>query len=364
MPRAILIALVCAWRMLGGDHTAMHAYHTGTLQLQCGACHIASAPGSVVLNRPGHDQCIRCHPSAFRAGRALNAKEQNVCAQCHGDKGADLSRAEFSHQRHVDGLTRRDPMTGFRADCVFCHKSQASVPGHSECAACHTKAGMHPRFPDCSGCHHPEQVSAPMARYPDIRFSHADHRVDCPTCHQPAASLPKMLECATCHDAARAMAPHFRIANCSSCHLEQTSGPAPSSHNRNVRPPSHDEAFRLNHSGQAAAPDAKCYACHLNVSAAEKCEGCHQVMRPVSHTARWKDDVHGKFAALDRTTCATCHTADSCVRCHNQLPRSHAPLALFKNGGHATLALTNERACFTCHTFQDTCASCHKQVLR
>ena len=87
-------------------------------------------------------------------------------------------------------------------------------------------------------------------------------------------------------------------------------------------------------------------------------------MRPVSHTARWKDDVHGKYAAFDRTTCATCHTADSCVRCHNQLPRSHAPLAIFKNGGHTALAIANERSCLTCHTFQNTCAACHKRVLR
>ncbi len=82
-------------------------------------------------------------------------------------------------------------------------------------------------------------------------------------------------------------------------------------------------------------------------------------MRPASHTARWKDDLHGKYAALDRTTCATCHQQDYCSRCHNELPRSHFPLPLFQNGGHAIPAMLNQRSCLTCHTFQNTCASCH-----
>ena len=53
-------------------------------------------------------------------------------------------------------------------------------------------------------------------------------------------------------------------------------------------------------------------------------------MRPASHTARWRDDIHGRYAALDRVACATCHTADYCSRCHNELPSTHVPLALFK----------------------------------
>jgi hypothetical protein len=84
-------------------------------------------------------------------------------------------------------------------------------------------------------------------------------------------------------------------------------------------------------------------------------------MKPVSHTARWKDDVHGRYAALDRTACATCHVADYCSRCHNELPRTHVPLALFKNGAHARLAMLDQRACMTCHTFENTCASCHRR---
>jgi hypothetical protein len=82
-------------------------------------------------------------------------------------------------------------------------------------------------------------------------------------------------------------------------------------------------------------------------------------MLPISHTARWRDDTHGKYAAIDRESCSTCHVTDFCSRCHNELPRSHIPLPPFKNGGHAKLAMMDKRSCLTCHTYQDTCAECH-----
>lgn len=385
MRSLIMFALVCGIA-LSADRSAMHAYHTGTLQMECKACHLPERAGSVVMQRPSHDQCLKCHPAAFRQGRTRTPKEELICAQCHRQGRTDVPHVEFSHAKHVDGMGRLDPLTQARADCLFCHQAEIKQPTHVQCAACHGKIGMAPRLAadsksqDCRGCHQPEQVPRQIAsQYADIRFSHAAHlkqRIGCLTCHAPVVAstqlssleLPKMLDCVPCHDAARKVGRQLQLSNCAACHVEHTSGPLPTSHNRNVRPPSHDESFRQRHSTEAAMPDAKCYACHLNVAAAapvaDRCVGCHQAMRPVSHTARWRDDVHGKYASLDRTTCATCHTADTCMRCHNELPRSHTPLALFKNGGHATLALVNERSCLTCHTFQDTCASCHKRTLR
>jgi hypothetical protein len=99
------------------------------------------------------------------------------------------------------------------------------------------------------------------------------------------------------------------------------------------------------------------------MEAKAQCVECHQVMRPVSHTAPWKEDTHGKYAALDRTTCAMCHNVEYCSSCHNELPRSHVPLPLFKAGAHATLAMLDQRSCLTCHTFRNTCASCHTSQL-
>ncbi len=154
------------------------------------------------------------------------------------------------------------------------------------------------------------------------------------------------------------------MSNCSACHTAaQVKGNIPVGHTLNVKPDFHTEAFRVHHEEEASAPDAKCFVCHQNVSpslaAKNQCDACHQVMKPENHTIRFKDDIHGKIAALDRTTCATCHSADYCSSCHNELPRSHVPLPLFKGGGHALPAMLDQRACMTCHTFQNTCAECH-----
>jgi hypothetical protein len=200
--------------------------------------------------------------------------------------------------------------------------------------------------------------------------------MDCTTCHYATLasksladlSLPVMLDCVACHDSSKTIPVQFRLSHCETCHNDRESGTAPTTHRRDVRPAFHNESFRQRHSVEAAAPDAKCFVCHTNlapsVAARNQCDSCHQVMRPASHTARWRDDTHGKYAAIDRQTCATCHIADYCIRCHNELPSTHVPLQLWRGGAHAYVAMLDERACLTCHTFQNTCAECHTRNLQ
>lgn len=370
---------------------SIHSFHNLALKsLVCSLCHVPAARGSVELKRPGHAECRTCHQNDFeKESRPL------FCAQCHtGPRNkTDVLPTrgiltDFSHARHKDAKARTDAATGFRSDCNFCHKfeldgAQAKFPGHVECATCHSKPGVKPHLSasitesQCSGCHAPEQAEQthrqPVSgKYDNIKFSHSAHfklKRDCTTCHSAILtsasltdlSLPPMLDCVACHNTSR------KIADCHTCHLDVVTGVAPPSHNAAVKPPSHTETFRIHHPEEASAPNAKCFACHQNVSpslaAKNQCVSCHQVMKPASHTARWKDDIHGQFAALDRTNCATCHAADYCSRCHNELPRSHQPLPLFKAGAHAQLAMLNQRACMTCHTFQNTCANCHLRSL-
>ena len=396
----------------------LHDYHLNQVGLDCNACHVPVKDGSVVFQRPGHDQCTPCHDDDFN--KTLN---QKVCIQCHSvfpPTSSDDLRPfpryknvrpivyDFSHEKHVDPHSRVDARTGFRVDCTYCHHfpadgAYATFGDHVICAGCHSKAGMKPLLSDksttadCRGCHHPEEIENPAAakvhrelasfvvsgKYDQIRFSHADHfksrnsyHFDCTTCHYEVAAstslvsltLPKMADCVSCHSMSKSIASDYRMANCQVCHVDVPSGPMPGFHSGIVKPASHTEGFRLHHADQASAPGAPCFVCHTNVEPTavgkQQCMSCHQVMMPASHTARWKDDVHGKYAALDRTTCATCHMTDFCSRCHNQTPRSHLPLAQFKNGGHAQLAMLNERSCFTCHTFADTCGECHSETLK
>ncbi len=392
----------------------LHKKHVGELTLDCTTCHVTTGANSVTMKRPGHDQCMACHSDAFN--KDLN---QKICSQCHtsfpptgaGDlqpfplyKKTRAILIDFSHAKHVDSRARLNPKTGFRADCTFCHKFQpdgvlATFPGHTECTGCHAKEGMKPRLTpasdtkDCEGCHSPQEIENPgftKARkladhvvsgiHVNIKFSHIAHfkerdksNINCTTCHYTIPSstsladlnLPKMIDCVQCHDGSKDMAAQFKMTNCQNCHIDSQAGSAPGSHTRNVKPSFHTESFRIKHEREASETGAKCFVCHTNVqptAASEKqCLGCHQVMRPANHTARFADDVHGKLAALDRTTCAQCHTSTDCTHCHNQVPRSHQPLSTFENGGHAFLARLDQRACMTCHTFADTCGECHRK---
>jgi hypothetical protein len=390
----------------------IHSSHVKTLGFDCELCHTPVKEGSVTLKRPGHDQCMGCHQEAF------DNLDFKVCGVCHKDNPPTSAEGllpfpaykkgravlfEFSHAKHVDPQARVDAKTGFRADCTFCHKFEpkgefATFPGHVECATCHNETGPQPHLTtasttqDCRGCHSPEEVDNPTftkdrrmiaahvvsGKYVDLKYNHAAHfkvkdeyNLKCTTCHYgvPTSNslsdltLPKMIDCVQCHDTSKTIRAEFRMSNCSTCHIDQETGAAPVSHVRNVKPDFHTESFRQHHEDEATAPGAKCFVCHQNVTAtanaSNQCIACHQVMRPVSHTARWKDDIHGKFAAIDRQSCALCHTTDTCNRCHNQLPSSHAPLALYKAGTHALPAMLDERSCFTCHTFQNTCSECH-----
>ena len=398
----------------------LHAIHATKLSMDCSLCHVPEKQGSVVFRRPGHGHqpCMICHAEAF--GKKPVAK---VCAQCHStfppSGSADLLPFprfknqrpivfEFSHALHVDPVERNDPRTGLRADCAFCHHfdaqgSYATFPRHPQCAACHSKPGMKPLLSekstsaDCRGCHNPEEIENPSVSvdkrliasyvvsgvYANMKFSHIAHlklrtgyHVNCTTCHYavPQSSslanltLPKMVDCAKCHDTDKTIPAAFRMSNCQVCHVDKPSGAVPVVYARYAKPAWHNESFRLHHAQAASAPGASCFVCHTNVSPSattqEQCVSCHQTILPASHTARWRDDLHGKYAAIDRSTCAVCHTADYCIRCHNELPRSHVPLPLFKGGAHARLAMLNERSCLTCHTFENTCAECHVRKLQ
>lgn len=395
----------------------IHAFHAKQLGLDCSTCHVPVKEGSVVLARPGHDQCMVCHQDAF--GDNLNPK---ICAQCHSafppTSSEDLlpfprykkQRAilfEFAHARHVDPQGRIDSRTGLRADCTFCHQFDkdgvfGTFPGHTQCATCHSKAGMKPflsptsETSDCRGCHTPEEIENPgfteerrliaphvvSGKYVNVKFNHLAHlklreqlHLQCTTCHYaiPTSTglanltLPRMIDCVSCHDSSKEVRVDFRMTNCQTCHVERESGAAPPSHTRWVKPAFHTENFRQHHAAEASAPGAKCFVCHTDVlpsaTGEAQCASCHLVMRPASHTARWRDDIHGKYVEIDRSTCALCHTTDYCSRCHNELPRTHVPLAVFKGGAHARLAMLNERSCLTCHTFQGTCAECHSNSL-
>src|SRR5689334_610108 len=109
----------------------IHMSHVTTLGFDCDTCHVPTKAGSMVLKRPGHDQCMGCHSDKF------DSIDQKLCSVCHAEYPPTSAQGlyqyprykkeravlfEFSHAKHVDPKARLNDKTGFRADCTFCHK--------------------------------------------------------------------------------------------------------------------------------------------------------------------------------------------------------------------------------------------------
>ena len=188
----------------------VHEFHATQLEFDCSVCHVPAEENSVVLARPGHDQCMLCHEANYTENLT-----EKFCGQCHSSfppfTNEDLlpyplfkkQRAivfDFSHAKHVDPGNRTNAKTGFRADCTFCHQFEddgifAKFPGHQQCTACHSKPEITPNLvptsdtPDCRGCHVPEEIENPgytkdramiaetvvSGVYVNLKFSHIAH---------------------------------------------------------------------------------------------------------------------------------------------------------------------------------------------
>jgi hypothetical protein len=387
-----------------------HGLHTGSRPeirnwrgrgLACADCHDSKAVREGRVARPGLDQhspCDDCHKAEFAKPPGL------LCKVCHSavdpratgasplqpypERGAIQTLAStFSHRSHLDAASM-EAATGSHVSCSDCHERNAEtrdpmVPGHKACARCHEQnasAKGKLAMEHCAGCHPDRSVDLKRGRLfitGDLKFHHATHETDragqpvaCATCHasveqstsRDAMAVPAMERCATCHEDAKRSPDRVRMDNCAVCHGQIEAGTPPTSHMvSGTRPTDHTIEFRKHHSDAASARDAKCRFCHKEVAGAheDSCFQCHQVMKPRDHNLMFRDD-HGREAQVDGSRCAACHTPETCVACHSVPPRSHTPIADFRQGGHAEQARFGLTSCLTCHTYQDTCSKCHR----
>lgn len=384
-----------------------HARHD---EIACVECHAAADVLAGRPARPGtadHAPCDRdkCHRADF-----LGAPTP-LCSICHAEvdptgggttaasyppeRGRRALAAEFSHDQHLDfGAMER--AVGFHVSCSDCHAARtarAELPRHSACARCHADEAAPegaPPMSRCVGCHksrdrQPSRRRALIAG--DLRFRHTDHHTDrrgelirCVECHVDTAQdsetgahpPPPIAACVKCHDDSDRVPPTKRMRVCETCHATRQQGLgslAPRSHlPATERPIDHTLAFRRDHGEEAQRDAGRCARCHTVMSGASRdvCDECHRVMRPADHVVTWRELDHGPDAATEADRCARCHSADYCVACHRQVPRSHFPLSEFGAlGGHGIAARLNIRACITCHpqqTFCSTGAGCHPRV--
>ena len=104
----------------------------------------------------------------------------------------------------------------------------------------------------------------------------------------------------------------------------------------------------------------QCLECHSTDTVRGDCDMCHSAKSErervragewvVTHGANWQQ-THGMG---DSKTCAACHPADYCVRCHG-LSLPHGP-DYVRN--HSAQALEQRKDCDTCHK-QGFCDGCH-----
>ena len=196
------------------------------------------------------------------------------------------------------------------------------------------------------------------------------------------SNLPRMKDCTTCHAAGGTAKD-----GCDVCHLTTVGGRLkmrfasgsllPGSFMRSAE---HGPDWTFRHKVVAGADSAACATCHSE----EECVECHDGrVRPRQvHPNDWLD-MHAVAARQDEQSCGSCHRASSfCITCHQRAglamsgPAGNAatrgrfdpPRSVWTDpprtaNHHAWEAERNITACVSCHTERD-CATCHATAAR
>ena len=284
----------------------------------------------------------------------------------------------FEHRAHViEGIA-----------CTQCHDMLEAgddgplhLPDTASCIECHEKPHDERRCRSCHGLDFtPTRLK--MAKH-YLRFAHAEHLPEvagnCVRCHQDVQQsnhtlLPRMGSCLSCH----AHAESFELADCDDCHVNLEA-----EQSRPVSHLVHEEDYVRRHGVDAAASRAICETCHTQ----SQCAGCHGAnvaLLPQRrdfatpslsglHRAGFRSR-HGREAAADRGLCITCHTEQSCQRCHadkglaangsarfNPHPPGWVSTTLGANA-HGPAARRDPVSCASCHSGagEQACVRCHR----
>ncbi len=337
--------------------------------------------------------CSTCHAGIETAGREIWPTPAD-CANCHDGKveekiewrqPAALPRTNlrFAHGDHAEAVRRADRDTAVA--CQSCH----SLPGDRmrvrlavvrSCFDCHRIQTAHFSAPDssCARCHLPLVRATRLTREDVAEFP-------TPESHERPGFVSDLhgklaragsrgervsAACATCH------ARDF----CTECHVNapevpviQALGPDPRSTALKTElkaPPSHrDPEFVLRHGGLARKSPSSCASCHTQ----ESCLACHMAKpdavhalpvagpgrgkgahvrrrRPVSHGQDFSD-THGPLADARPQSCESCHVRPQCLDCHRPNPADATP------GYHPAGFLSRHAA--SAYSRETTCNDCH-----
>jgi hypothetical protein len=258
----------------------------------------------------------------------------------------------FNHKKHV---------VDNKLSCVYCHanaeKSQVASDDllpkkHDLCTDCHAIDEAEPFKDDsppaaCNQCHLStktndkggvvvQKLAIPNANLKMNHKAHAAKGIKCVECHGDVGQL----ELAT-----RDQLP--RMKGCFDCHQNGDAGGL-------VK--------------KTAGAKSECKTCHVT----EKDGTLKQMfatgvllppkwLKNANHSADWIER-HKKVAGQDSGFCASCHTENYCVACHDgkTKPRSVHPNDWLNM--HEVAARFDQPKCASCHSQQNFCLPCHVRV--
>jgi hypothetical protein len=371
-------------------------------QSQCLPCHIdlsdVDVPG-LVFSHGSHlmVSCDGCHARQPHREGSTERVPMEVCFACHGVQHGDqgelaTGRCEDCHtpsfvlrpKNHTDEWEGKPHVTASEKrgvnSCMMCHDAP------TDCDACHAKEapevakmpdGYHTVFEHRSKG--PSIKVFPKGRvsmsqcvycHPDIDdltpgrliFAHSEHirrNYRCEACHpafphnEKGPVKPDMMSCYRCHGLTHAAQGQVAEEDCSKCHPKEF----------NLVPGDHSAKFiRGDHKKKSNSNPASCSMCHKG----EFCVGCHRGEKvspnapgkPVIPTDHRKADwtgKHGGFFLHGEGACGSCHTDQSCKRCHRTaMPH---PVGWIENHKPATGITAQD--CNVCHTNRNSCQKCH-----
>lgn len=313
----------------------------------------------------------------LRFDHARHARVGLSCAYCHTQATKSRSvadrllppaeRCDACHGTDHEHPDRVEPGVGAAADCVFCHEGHRAEDGNRVA-----------------------RVAVPPA---NLRFDHAVHTsrgIACKTCHAGVESaalatrrhLPRMQACTSCHAEGGAAS-----GDCDVCHVTVSGSRIRTSFDTGelLPPPwmhgaEHGPDWLLRHKLAAGSDSAFCATCHSE----QECVDCHDGrVRPRKiHPNDWLG-LHAMAARQNDPSCMSCHREQSfCITCHQRAGvamsgpsantgdrgRFHPPKSVWTDAPrtprhHAWEAERNIQACVSCHAERD-CALCHATAAR
>ncbi|MEX0892562.1 MAG: cytochrome c3 family protein [Gemmatimonadota bacterium] len=314
-----------------------HAQHAALFPT-CSGCHGELPTGQESMGFPDQELCAACHDGAVQPTVTWSGFQD------------DPDNLRFTHGTHRDAARAG----GDSLTCHTCHAADGSTAFMAVAAAepawcldCHAhEAPEHlAADADCRQCHMPLAEADELAAWNIAAFpepsSHAaeDYAFD----HAPSEAFARQ-QCAVCH----------AVESCSRCHLNAADVPAIAALGSDPRllvafservavyplPDSHEEQGWLYAHGQDA--NARIQTC-ANCHAAESCSRCHLNAADIPAIAALASDPRALAASLERVAVYP-------------LPESHEEQGwLYSHRQDATARI---QTCANCHA-RPSCNACH-----